>query len=205
MIYDELVRAIASNRELESLNLEFEDVFQDSYHDGLRKSKINIEEDEADYEYSWLQPLLARNRRMEVRGKWMDLVMSRRETEELYSFHRLNVGSELLRALTHCIRTSLIATALTEKACRDFRRSALLMASYTDRLCEFLRTTNRNTSDLRAGAHRRKKVSFRIFRRDLSSEMEKDVADWSANRAHHSSKQSDAVVLDMKRRKISKI
>lgn len=59
------------------------DLLKDSFesfgdHKGLRTIAIETYPEELHPDYSWLKHLLTRNRRIELRGEWIDLVTDRR-------------------------------------------------------------------------------------------------------------------------------
>jgi hypothetical protein len=150
IILEELVRATAANKELVSLDLEMYYIFQQSHltellesfddHKGLRTITIEVHSDNSDC--SWLKHLLSRNRRIEIRGEWMESVMNRDELNELYTFNRFYTGSETLEESPHSFRTKLIGITLSESAFGDFKRTAFLLTSYIDSLYELIQSAN---------------------------------------------------------------
>ncbi|GAX24538.1 hypothetical protein FisN_18Lu119 [Fistulifera solaris] len=150
IILKELVGAIAANKELVSLDLEMYYIFQQNHltkllyslddHHGLRTITIEVHSDNSDC--SWLKHLLSRNRRIEIRGEWMESVMNRDDHNELYTFNRFYAGSESLKESPPSFRIKLIGTTFSNSACGDFKRTALLLSSYTDSLYEWIQSAN---------------------------------------------------------------
>lgn len=152
-ILKELVRTIEANQELETVKLDLRCVLREyclkdilefcGDHKELRNVDIEIDLDDFGFfDYPWFKRVLSRNRRIEVRGSWMKYVTDEQEVDELYSLNRFYNGSESLTKESLSERTALIGIALTKKASGDFQCSALLMASYTDSLCEFVHSAN---------------------------------------------------------------
>lgn len=147
-IVRELVCVTASNEKLESLDLSMSSLdwgpcldylFQAiENHKGLRRITIEVYPEKLDPDYSWLKRLLSHNRKIEVYGFCDRLVTDHWEIDELYSLNRFYNGSVSLKTEQQCIRTSLVATTLTESAFGNFQYTALLLTNYTDSLCELI-------------------------------------------------------------------
>ncbi len=151
IILEELVRAIAPNKALVSLDLEIYHIFRQSHWTALLESFDDHDRYCVQQQSRYIQTTLivhgwsicfSRNRRIEIRGEWMESVMNRDILNELYIFNRFDTGSEFLKESPHSLRKKLIGTALTESARGDFKRTALLLTSYTDSLYEGIQSAN---------------------------------------------------------------
>ncbi|GAX19224.1 hypothetical protein FisN_4Lh191 [Fistulifera solaris] len=161
-VVDALIRAIHANPNLACLDLSsdkqsvrwshyFQPLFQSmEEHPGLRffvvqSYMLRDEEINGDHEtlfqfnFSWLQQLLSRNRRFAVVDSSGQKCSNGPVIDRMYLLNRFYLGSESLLQEFTASRPALVSLALVDQASNNAQYIALLLSHHTDVLCELLR------------------------------------------------------------------
>ena len=165
-----LIRAIRANPELTSLDLSdtfkhlhwgpnLQSVFEAiEEHECLRTLAVqkytwsddaddNVSDEEEferlfNFDRSWLERLLSRNRNIEVVNYAGQRCSNGPVIDNLYSLNYFYNGSAGLVSESASSRPLLMVAALTERASENFQYTALSLAQHTDVLCEFIHGVN---------------------------------------------------------------
>jgi hypothetical protein len=87
---------------------------------------------------AWLAYLLSHNRKIVVLDELGKRITSGSTIDKLYALNQFFCGSATMITESIELRSSLMVTALTESASRNFRYSSLLLSNHTDTLYEFI-------------------------------------------------------------------
>ena len=93
-------------------------------------------------DYSLLEQLLRRNRKITVLDHSGNLFSNGSSIDSLYLLNRFHCGSVELATESASWRPPLIATALMERASEDFQYTSLVLSNHADVLCEFIQSLN---------------------------------------------------------------
>ncbi|GAX27802.1 hypothetical protein FisN_13Hu091 [Fistulifera solaris] len=107
-------------------------------HKNLSTFIIDVYSESLGPDYSHLRKLISHNRNIVVINTSDTIYTDGSTIDDLYSINRFYRGSADLVIKPLTLRASLVATALTEIASNDFRRSALLLSQHVDALHEFV-------------------------------------------------------------------
>lgn len=149
-LVQELVGAVLLNRNMEVLDLgagdgdlnvakHLETLFEGlKHHKGLRTLKLTAEDEAFGEDFSYLRELLSNNRNITVTDEDGRIYSDGASIDELYTLNRFYRGSADLLLPPSLARPSLVATALSESAAKNFQRSALLLSNHADVLHELV-------------------------------------------------------------------
>jgi hypothetical protein len=144
-VIHEIIQAALANRDLRVLDFTEDDLNMNPHvgtlleglkdHNKLSTIKMNVDVESFGHDYSHIRKLISHNKNIVVTSIHDYIYTDGSTIDDLYSINRFYRGSADL-PLT--LRPSLVATALTEIASNDFRRSALLLSQHVDVLHELV-------------------------------------------------------------------
>jgi hypothetical protein len=110
-------------------------------HSGLNTFRLSVQDSVLGPDYSYLRELLSHSRGITVTDGNGRIYTDGLLVDELYSLNRFYRGSTdlVVEAPSESERSLLVATALVERASRDFQRSALVLSDHVDALHELIR------------------------------------------------------------------
>jgi hypothetical protein len=147
-IIHEITQAALANRNLRLLDFTDDNLNMNPHigslleglkdHQELSTIKVNVDDESFGPDYSHLRKLISHNRNITVTCSSNHVYTDGSTIDDLYSINRFYRGSADLLLKSSTFRASLVATALTEIASNDFRRSGLLLSDHVDVLHEFI-------------------------------------------------------------------
>jgi hypothetical protein len=161
---ESLVQAVAANPKLKVLDIsrevfyreiffgEFSPVDIYEHWDAHLKDLLHLIEDHAaletlkiptyptkkDPNYSWLNQLLKRNKKIRVVDRFDELVTDGALIDQQYALNRFSLSHEQLKGHTPSLRSAFIGTSLVESASANIARTASLLFQHTDVLCDLV-------------------------------------------------------------------
>ncbi|GAX16378.1 hypothetical protein FisN_10Hh407 [Fistulifera solaris] len=112
-----------------------------TYPPGYYSNAEDNSEDPREWDYSSLERLLSRNRRITVCDYHGRKFSNGSSIDKLYALNSFFNGSAKVLEETQVLRLVFVATALTESASQNVQYTSLLLSNHTDMLCEFLQTS----------------------------------------------------------------